>query len=90
MASPWGHAAEGASYRPVGALGSRSRSPSLGRHLWAVRCGFVPGALTTLGSPELVCMLEWLGSLYWNLKVVPAWVGVDVSPDAERLQLEGV
>ena len=87
MASPWGHATEGALYRPVGVLGSRSRSPSLGRHLWAVRCGVVPGTLTTLGSPELVCMLEWLGSLYWNSKVVPAWVDVDASPDAVRLQI---
>ncbi len=86
-ASPWGYAAKGASYRPVGVLGSRSGSPSLDRHLWAVQCGYVPGALIALGSPELVCMLEWLGSLYGNLKVVPAWVDVDASPGAVRLQL---
>ena len=50
-----------------------------------MQCGYVPGALIALESPELVCMLEWLGSLDVKLKVVPAWVDVDASPDAVRL-----
>ena len=72
MASPWRGAVKDATYRSNGVLGFSSGSPSLDRHLWAVKCGYVPGALLALESPELVCMLDWLGSLDVKLKVAPA------------------
>ena len=71
----------------VGVLGFSTGSPSLDRHLWAVKCGYVPGVLIMRESPEMMCMLEWLGMFDVKLKEATAWEGVDASPDAVRLQL---
>ena len=71
----------------VGVLGFSTGSPSLDRHLWAVKCGYVPGALVARESPEMMCMLEWLGMFEVGVKEASAWKGVDTSPDVVRLQL---
>ena len=71
----------------VGALGFSTGSPSLDRHLWAVKCGYVPGALVVRESAEMMCMLEWLGMFEVKVKEASAWKGVDTSPDVVRLQL---
>lgn len=75
-----------------GSLGFSTGSPSLDRHLWAVRCGYVAGpGLVRLG-PGFVSMLAWLAMLDIGV-VVPAFrvcrcaeYGEGVSHDCNMLK----
>ncbi len=70
----------------VGILGFSTGSPSIDRHLWAAKCGYVPGISIAHESLGLVYMLDWLARTDVVLADVTAWESVDASVDAVRLQ----
>ena len=73
--------------KAISVLGFSTGSPSIDRHLWAVKSGYVPGASFAMESPELVFIYDWLRKFDVGLRGVAAWENVDASPDVVRLQL---
>ena len=55
-----------------GSLGFSTRSPSLDRHLWAAKCGYLAGPGLVRMGPGFVSMLAWLATLDIGV-VVPAF-----------------
>ena len=71
-----------------GSLGFSNGSPSLDRHPWDVRCGYVAGPeMVRLGS-GLVCMVAWLSTLDIGV-VVPAFRIGSVLESAEGAFQDG-
>ena len=46
-----------------GTLGFLTESPSIDRHLWAVRCGYVPGPEVAGSGSGVMELLTWLGGM---------------------------
>jgi hypothetical protein len=75
-----------------GVLGFSTWIPSIDRHLWAVRCGYVPGPRVAECGNRLAGLLAWLGGLYIEVAepLPPVCVGAFVvvtSVDAVMLRM---